>query len=60
MEAITDQPSYTVPEDVGQLEVWINITGGQLAPDDECRIAVVTADGSATGVSWAFVINTSY
>ena len=45
----TDQTSYTVPEDVGQLEVLINITSGQKAPGQECLIEVVTTDGSAVG-----------
>ena len=48
-EVSTDQLSYTVPEDVGQLEVWINITNGQKAPGQECRIAISTIDGTATG-----------
>ena len=49
MEVSINQPSYSVSEDVGQLEVWINITNGQLAPDQECQIAVITADSSAIG-----------
>ena len=49
VEVGTDQTSYTVPEDVGQLEVWINITSGQKAPGQECEIEVVTTDGSAVG-----------
>ena len=48
-EVGTDQTSYTVPEDVGQLEVWINITSGQKAPGQECEIEVVTTNGSAVG-----------
>ena len=42
-----DQPSYTVPEDVGQLEVWINYICEQIAPDQECQFTVTTTDGSA-------------
>ena len=48
-EVSTDQPSYTVPEDIGQLEVWISITNGQKAPGQECQIAVVTINDNATG-----------
>ena len=45
----TDQTSYTVPEDVGQLEVQISITSGGKAPGLECEIFVTTTDGSAEG-----------
>ena len=45
----TGQTSYTVPEDVGQLEVWISITSGQKAPGKKCEIVVVTTNGSAVG-----------
>ena len=45
----TDQTSYTVHEDIGQLEVWIGITCGQKAPCQECDIEVVTTNGSAMG-----------
>ena len=45
----TDQISYTVFEDVGQLDIWINITGGQIAPGQECQIEVRTTDDSAYG-----------
>ena len=45
----TDQTSYTVFEDVGQLEVQISITSGQKAPGQECEIQVTTTDGSAVG-----------
>ena len=43
----TDQTSYTVHEDVGQLEVLVSITSGQKAPGQECQIVVVTNDVSA-------------
>ena len=49
VEVGTDQLSYTVPEDVGELEVWINITSGQKAPGQECEIEVETTDGTAEG-----------
>ena len=49
VEISTDQTSYTVAEDVGQLEVWINITSGQKAPGQECHIEVEIVDGSAIG-----------
>ena len=45
----TDQTIYTVPEDVGQLEVWISITSRRIAPWRECEIAVVTTDVTAVG-----------
>ena len=45
----TDQTGYTVPEDVGQLEVQISITCGQKAPGQDCQILVTTTDGSAEG-----------
>ena len=45
----TDQTSYTVLEDVGQLEVWISITSGQKASGQECEIVVLTTNGSAVG-----------
>ena len=45
----TDQASYTVLEDVGQLEVQISITSGQKASGQECLIQVTTTDGSAEG-----------
>ena len=45
----TDQTSYTVHEDVGRLEVWINITNGQMVSGLECQIEVVTTAGSAVG-----------
>ena len=48
-EVSTDRPSYTVPEDIGQLEVWVSITNGQKAPGQKCLIAVETVDGSAQG-----------
>ena len=43
----TDQTSYTVSEDVGQLGVRIAITSGQKAPGQECQIEVETTDSSA-------------
>ena len=43
----TDQPNYTTPEDVAQLEVSITFISGQKAPGRECLITVTTADGSA-------------
>ena len=49
VEVGTDQTSYTVAEEVGQLEVWISITSGRKAPGQECEIAVATVDGSAIG-----------
>ena len=49
VEVGTEQTSYTVPEDIGQLVVQISITSGQIAPGQECRIVVVTADVSAEG-----------
>ena len=48
-EVGTDRPSYTVPEDVEQLEVWISITSGQKVPGQECQIVVATTDGTAEG-----------
>ena len=45
----TDQTSYTVGEDIGQLDIWINITSGQLAPGQECQIQVRTTNDSANG-----------
>ena len=48
-EVGTDQTSYTVPEDVGSLDFYVEITSGQKAPGQECEIAVVTIDGSAVG-----------
>ena len=46
----TDHSSYTVLEDVGQLEIWINITSGNKAPGQECEIEIISTDGSALGV----------
>ena len=40
----TDQSSYTVSEDVGQLEVWINITDAEVAPGQQFPIVVETTD----------------
>ena len=45
----TDQTSYTVAEDVGQLEFLVSITSGRIAPGRECEIVVTTNDGSAEG-----------
>ena len=42
----TDQPSYTVSEGIGVLDVWISITGAEVAPGQEFQIAVETADGT--------------
>ena len=58
-EVGTDQLYYIVPEDVGQLEVWINITSGQKAPGQECVIEVATTDGSAVGELIAIVCKVS-
>ena len=44
-----DQTSYTVPEDVGLLEVQLSITSEQMAPGQDCQIQVTTTDGSAEG-----------
>ena len=59
----TGQTSYTVPEDVGQFEFWINITSGQIALRQECQIVVVTNPDSAVGelkkISIAFVLRSS-
>ena len=49
MNVGTDQTSYTVSEDVGQLEVQISITSGQIAPGQDCQIQVTTTDDSAEG-----------
>ena len=49
VEVGADQIGYTVPEDVGQLDVMINITSGQKAPGQECLIEVATMSGSAEG-----------
>ena len=63
-EVGTDQLSYEILEDVGELEVWINITSGQKAPGQECEIEVETADGTAEGkLQFHFkilVINNAY
>ena len=48
-EVGTNQPNYTVPEDVGNFTFYVEITSGQKAPGQECEIAVVTYDGSAIG-----------
>ena len=48
-EVSMNQPSYTVTEDVGQLEAWINLTCGEAIFDQECEIAIETVDGSAQG-----------
>ena len=45
----TDKTCYTVPEDLGQLEVWLSITSGQKAPGQDCQIKVTTTDGCADG-----------
>ena len=45
----TDQTSYTVHEDIGQLEVLVSITSGQIPPGRECRILVVTNGVTARG-----------
>ena len=50
-EVSIDETSYTVSEDVGQLEVRVSITNGQKAPGQECEIAIVTVGGTATGES---------
>ena len=59
----TDQNSYTVHEDVGQLEVLVSITSGQIPPEQECRIVAVTnihsAVGELTKISIAFVLRSS-
>ena len=54
VEVSTDQPSYTVLEDIGQLEFWINITSGQKAPGQKCQITVATIDDSAIG--WLIMV----
>ena len=63
MDVGTDQTSYTVQEDVGQLEVLVSITSGQKAPGQECQIVVVTTDVSAVGelmkISIEFVLRSS-
>ena len=45
----TDQISYTVLEDAGQLEVTIRTTSGQMVSGLECQIEVVTNAESAIG-----------
>ena len=49
VEVSTDQSSYVVTEDVGQLEVWISVTSGQIAPGEELQIAVEVMDVNAIG-----------
>ena len=48
-EVDTDQPSYAVSEDVGQLEVLIEITSAS-GRECECELSFTTADDSATGL----------
>ena len=42
VEVTTNEPSYSVPEDVGQLDVWINITNGQLELTSAPGVAITT------------------
>ena len=45
----TDQPSYTVFEGAGQLDVSLMIICGRIPPGQECQIAEATVDGIAIG-----------
>lgn len=49
MEVGIDQFNYTILEDVGQLDIWVSITSGQTAPDEQWQIVVETIDVSAVG-----------
>ena len=49
-EVRTNRTNYTVYEDEGQVEFWIDLICGQVVtPDLECEITIETVDGSAIG-----------